>query len=149
MARVSGVAESGAISITAVPTTKTLLGLSAPANQAIALKRIMISFEGAVPTDKPLVVEVGRVTGGTSAGATERQTAGPTVTAQGAALTYSAEPTWTVYYGFYIHSQAGYEKVFQRGEDEEVFANTTWAIRVTNPSGNSTVNARASVEWEE
>lgn len=149
MARVRGLAESGAISVTASPTTKTLLSLTAPANQALALKRFLISCEGVAAADKPVLVEIGTVTGGTSAGATERQIAGPTVTIQGAALTYSAEPTWTVYYGWYLHLQSGYEKVFQLAEDEWVFLNSIVAIRVTNPSGNSTTNIRASMEWEE
>lgn len=149
MARVRALAESGAISVTASPTTKTLLGLTAPANQALALKRALISCEGVAPTDKPILVELGTVTGGTSAGVTERQIGGPTVTVQGAGLTYSVEPTWTSYYGFYLHLQSGYEKVLQLGEDEWVWLNSTIAMRVTNPSGNSTTNVRASFEWEE
>jgi hypothetical protein len=149
MARVRALAESGAISVTASPTTKTLLGLTAPANQALALKRFLISCEGVAPTDKPVLVEIGTVTGGTSAGVTERQIAGPSVTVQGAGVTYSVEPTWTVYYGWYLHLQSGYEKVLQLAEDEWVFLNSTVALRVTNPSGNSTTNIRASVEWEE
>jgi len=148
MARVRGIAESGAISVAAT-VTKTLLGLQAPTNQALALKRFLLSCEGVAPADKPALIELGTVTGGTSAGVTERQIAGPTVTLQGAGLTYSAEPTWTVYYGFYVHLQSGYEKVFQIAEDEWVYANGVWAIRATNPTGNSTTNLRASVEWEE
>lgn len=148
MARVRGIAESGAVSV-AANTTKTLLGLQAPTNQALALKRFLLSCEGVAPTDKPALIELGTVTGGTSAGVTERQIAGPTVTLQGAGLTYSAEPTWTVYYGFYVHLQSGYEKVFQIAEDEWVYANGIWAIRATNPVGNSATNLRASAEWEE
>jgi len=149
MARVRALADSGSISVTASPTTKTLLSLTAPANQALALKRFILSCEGVAPTDKPILVEIGTVTGGTSAGVTERQIAGPTVTLQGVGLTYSAEPTWTAYYAFYVHLQSGYEKVFQLAEDEWVFLNSIVAVRVTNPSGNSTTNVRLVMEWEE
>jgi len=85
-------------------------------------------------------------------GVTEFQMSGPTPGAlQGAAQTYSVEPTWTslVYYSHYLHLQSGYEKVLQRAEDEWVFVNSIWALRVTNPSGNSTTNIVVSVEWEE
>ena len=148
MARVRGLAESGAISV-AANTTKTLLGLTAPTNQALALKRVLVACEGITAADKPALFEVGTVTGGTSAGATERQISGPAVTLQAASLTFSAEPTWTAYYGWYVHLQAGYEKVFQLAEDEWVFLNSIWAIRITNPTGNQTTNIRAVVEWEE
>lgn len=152
MARSYMCAQSGAVSVTASPTTKTILGLVAPANQALAIKRWIISCEGVAPTDKPILVELGKPTGGTTSGVTEFQLSGPAPGAiQGAAQTYSVEPTWTslVYYGHYLHLQSGYEKVLQRAEDEWVFVNSIWALRVTNPSGNAATNVCVSVEWEE
>jgi len=151
MARVICTADSGAVSVTAVPTTKTLLGLTAPANQGVAWLRAVITFEGVTAADKPLLIEWGSVTGGTSAGATENLITAPggAPTPQGAALTYSAEPTWTSKGSAYCHGQSGYEVVFQRGQDEVAYYNATWAVRVTNPSGNQTLNARATLWWEE
>jgi hypothetical protein len=150
MARAICTFDSGAVSVTA-NTTKTLLGLTAPANQACAWLRAVISFEGVAATDKPALIEWGSVTGGTSAGGTEQliQSPGGALTPQGAALTYSVEPTWTVKGSVYCHLQSGYEVVFQRGQDEVAYYNATWAIRVTNPTGNSTTNARATLWWEE
>ena len=152
MARSYMCAQSGAVSVAAAPTTKTILGLIAPANQALAIKRWIISCEGVAPTDKPILVEMGKPTAGTQVAATEFQLSGPVPGAiQGAAVTYSAEPTWTslVYYPHYLHLQSGYEKVLQRAEDEWVFVNSIWALRVTNTSGNSTTNIIVAVEWEE
>jgi hypothetical protein len=148
MARVRAVADVGAISI-ASSTTKTLIGLQAPTNQALALKRFILSCQGVAAADPPITVEVGTVTGGTSAGLTERQLAGPSVTLQGAALSYSAEPTWTVFYSWYLHLQSGYERVFQAAEDEWIYANGIWAMRVTSGTLSASTNVRASVEWEE
>ena len=148
MARVRACADVGVISI-ASSTTKTLIGLQAPANQALALKSFLLSCQGVAATDPPLLVEVGTVTGGTSAGLTERQIAGPSVTLQGAALSYSAEPTWTAFYSWYVHLQSGYERVFQAAEDEWVFANGIWALRVTSGTLSASTNVRATVSWEE
>jgi hypothetical protein len=148
MARVRAVADVGAISI-ASSTTKTLIGLQAPTNQAVALKRFILSCQGVAAADPPLLVEVGTVTGGTSSGLTERQIAGPSVTLQAAALSYSAEPTWTPFYSWYVHLQSGYESVFQNAEDEWVFAAGIWALRVTSGVLAASTNVRASVVWEE
>ena len=152
MARTYCCASSGAVSVTASPTTKTILGLVAPANQALAIKRWIVSCEGVAATDKPILVELGKPTSGTQVDITEFQLSGPVPGAiQGVAKTYSAEPTWTslIYYAHYLHLQSGHEKVLQRAEDEWVFVNSIWALRVTNPSGNSATNICVAVEWEE
>jgi hypothetical protein len=150
MARVIATADSGSISV-AANTTKTLLGLTAPTNQGVAWLRLIVSFEGVAATDKPALIEIGSVTGGTSAGVTEQLLSAPggAPTVQGAGLTYSAEPTWTSKAALYCHLQSGYEWVFQRGQDEVAYYNATWAVRVTNPTGNSATNARAILYWEE
>jgi hypothetical protein len=142
--------DSGAVSI-AANTTKTLWGLTAPSNQGIAWLRFILSCEGVAATDKPALVEWGVVTGGTFSGGTEQliQSPGGALTPQAAALTYSVEPTWTVKGSVYVHLQSGYELVFQRGQDEVAYYNATWALRVTNPTGNSTTNVRSTIWWEE
>lgn len=150
MARATCSYDTGAVSM-AANTTKTLFGLAAPANQGVAWTRLALSCEGAAAADKPALVEWGTITGGTPAAATEQLLVGPgaSVTPQGAISTYSAEPTWTVKGSVYVHLQSGYERVFQRGQDEIAYANSSWAVRITNPTGNSTTNVRATIEWEE
>ncbi len=144
------IGESGAVSCVA-NTPKTILVLTAPSNQALAVKRVTVSFEGVTSTDKPAVIEFGTNSAGTTGAVTERQTAGPTISSiQGVLTTYSAEGTFTAYSGVYCHLQSGYEKVFQLAEDEWVVAPSgTFGIRVTNPTGNSTTNCRCTIEWEE
>lgn len=151
MARVTCVADSGAVSI-AANTSKTVMALAAPAAQGVAWLRALISFEGVTAGDKPALIEygTGTLSGGTPSGLTERVLAGPAVTPNGAASTYTAEPSGhTVYGAVYCHLQSGYELVFQRGQDEVVYANATWWIRITNPTGNQTTNSRTLLYWEE
>lgn len=151
MARVYCSFDTGAVSL-AANTTKSLIGLTAGTNQVVAWTRVVVTFEGVTAGDKPALIEWGLyASGGTSAGATEQIITNPgtLVTPQGAALTYSVEPTITVKGSVYCHMQSGYERVYQRGQDEITYANSTWVLRVTNPTGNATTNVRATLEWEE
>jgi hypothetical protein len=143
--------DSGSVSCVA-NTAETVLTLQAPTNQAVAWLRALISFEGFTAGDKPALIDWGPITasGGTSSGLTERVVAGPAVTPQATALNYTVEPTGqTVYGAVYCHTQSGYELVFQRGQDEIVYAGATWFLRVLNPTGNQTCNVRALLYWEE
>jgi hypothetical protein len=154
MARILCSYDSGAVSY-AANTTKTILSLGAPTNQGVAWLRLVISAEGVAAADKPALVEWGLITG-TGTGATEQLIAAPQInqtsapTPQGVIETWSSEPTWSAVKGsIYCHLQSGYERVFQRGQDEVAYYGVKFGVRVTNPTGNSTTNIRATLEWEE
>lgn len=153
MARTFCSCETGAVSY-AANTTKTLIGILAPTNQAIAIQRIAVSFEGVAAADKPVRIEWGTFTGETASDSTaERvvQSPGTAPTIQSAVkITFTNDGTFTAAGAIYCHLQSGYERVFQRGQDEVAIApGIKWGIRVTNPTGNSTTNAIGTIEWEE
>jgi hypothetical protein len=153
MARAICSCVTSAISL-AASTTKTLIQLQAPTNQGVAWLRASVSFEGVTVTDKPVKIDIVKQTdAGTMSAYTEVLVTGPgaSVTPQGVATTNAtAEPTTTdVVDVKYVHPQAGYEYVFQEGQDELTYANARYALRVTSPSGNATQNVIAAMWWEE
>lgn len=154
MARALCTCTTAEISI-ASNTTKTLIQLQAPTNQGVAWVRGGVAFQGVTVTDGPCQLQIVKQTdAGTMSSYTEVLMTGPgaSVTPQGVATTNAtAEPTTTdVVDHKYVHPQSGYEWVFQRSQDEPVYANARYAIRIISPSsGWTTVDAVAWLWWEE
>lgn len=157
MARVNCVMRTGPISL-AANVAKTLVQILAPSNQAVAITRAKVSFEGVTATDKPVLVQLlKQTTAGTGGLSTYtpklKNSPGGAPTIQTSALYglwATTEPTdGDILDELYVHPQSGYEWVWQRGQDEISGYNLRYAIKVTTPTGNQTTNAIAEIEWEE
>lgn len=90
----------------------TLLQLSAPANQRVAIKQISIGFDGIVNTNTPILVQIFRQTtaGTSSSSATIKKKDDDIGTAIQTAVAdnFSVEPTYTdVLWADTIHPQMG------------------------------------------
>lgn len=152
------VADSeGAVSV-AANTTKTVFGVKADSGHAIDLLGLAFSLDQATPTatDKAILVEFCACTFATNAPGTNStavtvdQESGPRV-----AETFAAGKNWTAEptvvnplrpfdcdpYKF------TYERDHPLGESPDFAAAEGFVIRVTNPSGNQSVNVRAYGRW--
>ncbi len=81
----------------AVATAKTVVGIKAPTNQVVRVHEIAISFDGAVSTNAPVIVDINRVTFATNGPGTNSTTATPAKRDPGRAETVqtTAAYNWT------------------------------------------------------
>lgn len=123
---------------------KTILQISAPANQGVRVKRVSVSFEGTSPTAGKIKVEVLKgATGGTGTNLTTQKKHGHGGSVQTTAKeNFSGEPTGgTVLFTESVHPQGGYT-----APEEFLIVNETLGIRVTAPAA---VNYNARIVFEE
>lgn len=152
------VADSEGVVAVAANTTKTVFGVKADTGHAIDLLGLAFSIDQATPTagDKMVLVEFCYLTWATNAPGTNStavtvdQESGPRITE-----TFSAGKTWTTEptvvnplrpfdcdpYKF------TYDRDYPLGEGPDSAAVEGFAIRVTNPTGNQSVNVRAVMRW--
>jgi len=128
-------------------SNKTILSITAPANQRLVIDRASISFAGVSPTADKILVQILRsATGGSgSSGVTvQKVNASDAESVQAtAAKDYSGGPmSGTAIFEELVHPQSGYtapEKIIVKGGE-------TLAINVTAVAG---VNCRARFNGEE
>lgn len=132
-------------------TPKTVMAITAPANQRLKLMGLEVFFKGTVATDTPVKIEISRITtnGGTATAVTpasndDDDAETPQGTYQAA---FTAEPstyganlrTWEV------HPQTGLVVYFPFGQEIKIKAGKILGIRLTSTQ-NETVSLNAIVE---
>jgi hypothetical protein len=152
------VADTEGVVAVAAASTVVVFGVKADAGHAIDLLGLAFSIDQATPTatDKGVLVELCACTFATNAPGTNSTAvtvdteAGPRV-----AETFAAAKTWTALptvvnalrpfdcdpYKF------TYERDFPLGESPDFATAEGFCLRVTNPSGNQSVNVRAYTRW--
>jgi hypothetical protein len=153
------VADSEGVVAVAAAATKTVFGVNADTGHAIDLLGIGFTIDQATPTatDKAVLVEFCSVTyatnppGTASTGVTVDQESGPRITETfTGAKNWTTEPTVvTVLRPFDCDPyKFTYERDHPLGESPDFAAGPVgFALRVTNPSGNQSVNVRAWARW--
>lgn len=133
----------------AASTKKTVLQLTAPANQRLILKRWGIFFDGVDPLAAPVEVELlFQTTAGTLSSLTPvKLTPGSETVQATAGYNATAEPTaGDLVEAAEVHPQSGYEVIMPLGE--EIIIPGGSRIGITALAG-ATVNARAKMLFEE
>jgi hypothetical protein len=152
------VADSEGVVAVAAAATKTVFAVKADSGHALDLLGLGFTVDQATPTatDKAVLVEFCAVTfatnapGTNSSAVTVDQEAGPRI-----AETFAAGKNWTTEptvvnplrpfdcdpYKF------TYERDHPLGESPDFALAEGFCIRVTNPSGNQSVNVRAWARW--
>ena len=154
------VADTEGVVAVAAAATKTVFGVKADTGHAIDLLGLAFSVDQSTPTatDKGILVEFCAVTfatnapgvGGISTAVTVDQESGPRI-----AETFSAAKNWTseptVVTSMRPYDVDPYKFTYERdhplGESPDFGLAEGFAIRVTNPSGNQSVNIRAWARW--
>jgi hypothetical protein len=144
-------------------TAKTVLGLRcSAATTEFYVCSVSVSFDTITAPTAQMLVELTRTTtAGTSAAsapsAVPRTPASTTANAVGTAVTighnYSAEPTSTVLYAWFVRADIGapFLVQFPLGREPAAGGATTEGIgvRITSPTGAGAPNACVTLEWEE
>lgn len=152
------VADTEGVVAVAANTTTTVFGVKGDTGHAIDLLGLAYSLDQATPTagDKAVLIELCAVTWATNAPGTNStavtidQESGPRI-----AETFSAGKTWTAAptvitvlrpvdadpYKFM------YERDHPLGESPDFAAAEGFCVRVTNPTGNQSVNVRCWAKW--
>lgn len=127
--------------------------IDAPANQIVAVNGIDIEFDGIVVTDKPVLVEVLRVTSaGTGMSARNplqtkpKATAIQTTGAVGPVTAGNLPTASDVLRTFFVHPQAGVFYPWQRDLEIEIAGGGRLAVFLTAPAA---VNALTTLALEE
>jgi hypothetical protein len=153
MGKAGYVAPTGAVVALAATTTKTILGVVAPAQFGLDLLKIRYAFDGANPTAAGVLVELMNCTfaaqppGTNSTVITPVQVYGRTITPGfTAGYGWSAEPTaQTLIESTYLAPTSGLWYDFPLSTSIDTSAAVGLALRMTAPAA---VNARASM-WLE
>jgi hypothetical protein len=151
MAGLIAALNAPAIALTAA-TPKTVAMLTAPTNQALKIKEIRVTTDGATSTAVPVTVELGRPSSAgtfTSSTPLKRDTArSETVQATGG-INASSEPTWTsvIHESLYVPAYSGvYHYIVPFDNEILVAGGGRFGVRCTAPAG---VNASATIVYEE
>lgn len=147
----------GAVSV-AANTTTSVFGVKADAGHAIDLLGLAFSIDQATPTatDKGVFVELCSATFATNAPGTNStavtvdQEAGPRV-----AETFAAAKNWTAAPTVLVALRPidadpykfTYERDHPLGESPDFAVAEGFVLRITNPTGNQSVNVRAWARW--
>lgn len=139
---------------TAVGASKTLIQIQAATNHAVSITRYKLSFDGEENLAAPILVELLRqTTAGTggSAGTVNRTDETESTTIDATSLQgFSAEPTaGAILDSFYVHPQGGAEVVEVDPDRVRVEAGNRIGLRVTQDSGETSVNVTGFLEFEE
>jgi hypothetical protein len=151
-------ADSEGVVAVAAASTKTVFGVKADAGHAIDLLFLFFSIDQATPTatDKAVFVEFCAITFATNAPGTNSTAvtidsyAGPRVAETFAGgKNWTAEPTVVTALDPFDADpyKFTYREGFPLGESPDFAAAEGFGIRVTNPSGNQSVNVRAGARW--
>jgi hypothetical protein len=148
MANLTFVADTGGEVALVTATAKTVVQITAPANQRIQIDGWSVSFDGVSGTAEPVVVELLRqTTAGTMTGTTPvRKGVGSETIQTTSQKNATVEPTaGDVLRRYEVHPQTGAEWKFDPKEIE-MAGGTRLGIRCTAPAG---VNVVASIDAEE
>ena len=130
-------------------TAKTVLQLTAPANQRLKILGFGVFFDGIVATAEPVEIRVLRqTTAGTATSVTPRMISAGSETLQATAnKNASAEPTAGDELDvLQVHPQSGYEVMFPPGQELIIPGGGRIGIEVTAPVA---VNCNAKMRYEE
>lgn len=139
----------------AVSTRKTLLQLTAPANQRVKILGWSIFFDeeiGDATPAVPLLVSIGKQTSGTGSANTPIKNIVAAETLQTTAKdNFSAAATTTIMESKIINAQTGYEVMLPMGQEIILAGGELFGIDVTPGSIISTggLNAVATIKFEE
>lgn len=152
------VTDTEGVVAVAANTVKTVFGVKANTGHAIDLLQISFSLDQAAATasDKAVLVEFCAVTwltnppGTASTTTTVDTRSGPRI-----AQTFTAAKNWTteptVVNVLEPFDCDPYKFTYRENEDPQLSADFAvaegFAIRVTNPTGNQSINVRASARW--
>ncbi|MBC7294468.1 MAG: hypothetical protein H5T84_10295, partial [Thermoleophilia bacterium] len=130
-------------------TTKTVLGLNAPANQSVAIFGASITFDGTSNTAEPVSIQLLRhTTAGTSTARNPLKTKDTSTALQTTGgENYSAEPTaGDILRTWHVHPQAGAIVPLLLEREIVVPGGGRVSLRCTAPAG---VNCLATIDGEE
>lgn len=148
-----GTSTEGAVALSAA-TTKTILGVNAPAQFGVDLKKIRIGFDGVTASAAPVVVELCYSTFATNAPGTAStsttidQIYGRTITAGfTGAKNWTTEPTVLTVIDEWLLTPVGGLVIFDfpLGDTPDSGVSNGFALRCTAPAS---VNARAAFWFE-
>lgn len=144
MARLPISVQSG--SVATGTSNKTILAITAPANQKVWIDRASISFDGNSPTASKILVQMIRTASGgsgSSAATVQKRDADDAESVQSVgAKDFSSPHSGTVVFEELVHPQSGYTAP----EGLRLKGGETFCINVTAPAG---VNCRARFNGEE
>jgi hypothetical protein len=148
----------GVVAVAGNSTAMVVFGVKADSGHAIDLLGISFSIDQATPTatDKSVFVELCSITYATNAPGTNStavgvdQSAGPRI-----AETFAAGKTWTTAPTVITVLDAfdcdpykfTYRENYPLGESPDFGLAEGLGLRVTNPTGNSSINVRAGARW--
>lgn len=130
-------------------TAKTVIRVTAPANQAVKVLGYGIYFDGVTAAAEPVQVRLRKsTTAGTSTAVTPRRVSGPSVTIQSTSgKNFSAEGTdGDIIHPIEVHPTSGYEKMFPMGQEVVLGGAERLGLKVTAPAN---VNCEAILFCEE
>lgn len=145
----------GEVAPAAAGTPKTFLNVIAAANRRFMITELGIGFVGVTAAAKPVLVELvssTQATAGTSSAVTPRAivVSNASTVQSTAAKTYTVEPTvLTPVREWLVHPQAPLVVQFPLGREAISAIAGGLALRVTFATGETTVNGRAYIEFEE
>jgi hypothetical protein len=158
MARAIYTADTEGVVAVAAAATKTVFGVKADTGHAIDLLSLKFSLDQATPTasDKSVLVELCAVTfatnapGTTSTAVAADQAGGPRI-----AETFSPGKNWTTEPTVVTSLEPfdadpykfTYGEHYPFGENYDFSLAEGFALRITNPSGNQSVNVRVWAKW--
>ncbi len=149
MAALQGFLTAPAVPLTAT-VAKTVLQITAPANQRLKLLGIIVSFDGTSTTAQPAACRLLRQTSaGTLTSVTavlQEKSLSETLQATGGKNASSEPSAGDVLKTFYVHPQAGYEWPAPYGQEMIVQGGGRIGLEVTAPA---TVNCSATFLYEE
>lgn len=118
----------------AAATRKVVLSIAAPVNQDLELVRWGVSVDGIVSDALPILVEIGKITGGVSSAQTMVMIRGSGTIRSVGAFNYSAAPTYgAVLEANRIHPQSGvgFDVFYPLGVEPIILAGEIIAISCT------------------
>lgn len=147
-------AKTAKIALTAA-TLKTILQITAPANQRVKILGWGLFFDeeiGDATPAIPLLVSVGRQTGGTGSANTPIKMSPGTETLQAAAKdNFSVAATTTIMDSKIVNAQTGYEIFYAPGQEILLAGGELFGIDITPGANISTggLNVVAHITYEE
>jgi hypothetical protein len=156
--RANYIADTEGVVAVAAAATKTVFGVKGDAGHGIDLLGLSFSLDQATPTatDKAVLVEFCAVTFATNApGTNSTAVAVDSYSGPRAAETFAAAKNWTAEPTVITALEPfdcdpykfTYKFDFPFGETPDFAVAEGFCLRVTNPSGNQSVNVRAGARW--
>lgn len=137
-----------AVAVTSV--TRTMVWVGAPAARRPKIKRVVVSFDGATPSNEPVKVDLLRQTtaGSMTAGTVVKRDPAEPAALCTVAHSADAEPTPSdILESWYVTPNGGLlDYTYPPGDEPIIASSTAGALRATAPDN---VNAIASIYWGE